>query len=116
MDPSNVGTACQASRLQAFENWCSRGDVQQFWGSAPLAQDICPVCPVCGGSSDNGGSGTASLAIIIPVVVAAVLLLAAVLFVVRKRVVAARQHRRESMPFGYPGATATVPEAEADKA
>ena len=52
----------------------------------------------------------------IPVVVVAVLLLAAVLFVVRKRVVAARQHRRESMPFGYPGAAATVPEAEADEA
>jgi hypothetical protein len=71
-------------------------------------------CYGSGGESSGNGGKPASLAIIIPVVVAAVLLLAAVLFVVRKRVVAARQHRRESMPFGYTGAT--VPEAEADEA
>ena len=102
MDPSNVGTGCQASRLQAFENYCSRGDVRQFWGTTPLAQDM------CGGSSNSGGTGTASLAIVIPVVIAAVLLVAAILFLVYKRVVAARQHRRESMP------TIAADEAEAE--
>ena len=104
---SATDDACGCSNPDA--GWCAE------------SKERCEGCggTFCGGGNGGGNGGNnndASLAIIIPVVVAAVLLLAAVLFVVRKRVVAARQHRRESMPFGYPGATATVPEAEADKA